>query len=322
MLLGITYAPTGLVDVYPTIVYIDTDNTLTEVTTAGYLNENNFGGLGNQIVDGAMCLTTNTPYKSTWLIANVAANGQITLSEEINTGNVTLPVVSGDFAVFDGTTGKIKDAGYLPTDAAKTKVVMANAAVVAGYIACFTDTSGTIDDGAATAINPGNIQAGLSGTAGAVIAYPGTASKGSLILTATDNTGNTSVSITNAAHGQATVYSIPDVGASTGKFTVVTGALVDGVLMKASGTAGKLASAGYNIKSAVTASYAGGGTSNAFTATGLTATSIVTATIKTSTNAVAIAKAVPGTDTLTITFTADPGASTTVQWIATSVAVA
>ena len=70
------------------------------------------------------------------------------------------------------------------------------------------------------------------------------------------------------------------------------------------------------VKRGTTAAYAGGGTSNAFTATGLVATDIVVATILASTNAVAVAKAVPSADTLTVTFSADPGADTTVQWIA------
>lgn len=65
-----------------------------------------------------------------------------------------------------------------------------------------------------------------------------------------------------------------------------------------------------------TAAYAGGGTSNAFAATGLTVNSKVSAVIRASTNDVAIAKALPGTDTLTVTFTADPGAATTVDYIA------
>lgn len=65
-----------------------------------------------------------------------------------------------------------------------------------------------------------------------------------------------------------------------------------------------------------TAAYAGGGTSNAYAATGLTVASKVSAVIRASTNAVAIAKALPGTDTLTVTFTADPGANTTVDYIA------
>ena len=70
------------------------------------------------------------------------------------------------------------------------------------------------------------------------------------------------------------------------------------------------------IRAATTAAYAGGGTSNAFTATGMVATDIVTAVILASTNAVSIAKAVPGAATLTVTFSADPGAATTVSWIA------
>lgn len=68
------------------------------------------------------------------------------------------------------------------------------------------------------------------------------------------------------------------------------------------------------VKRATTAAYGGGGTSNAFTATGLVSTDIVVATILASTNAVSICKAVPTADTLTITFSADPGAGTTVQW--------
>jgi len=68
------------------------------------------------------------------------------------------------------------------------------------------------------------------------------------------------------------------------------------------------------VKRGTTAAYAGGGTSNAFTATGLVSTDIVVASILASTNAVSICKVVPTADTLTITFSADPGAATTVQW--------
>lgn len=64
-----------------------------------------------------------------------------------------------------------------------------------------------------------------------------------------------------------------------------------------------------------TAVYGGGGTSNAFTVTGLLATDAVSAVIRASTNAVSIAKAVPTADTLTVTFSADPGAATTIDYI-------
>ena len=70
------------------------------------------------------------------------------------------------------------------------------------------------------------------------------------------------------------------------------------------------------IRAATTAAYGGGGTSNAFVATGMVATDIVTAVILASTNAVSIVKAVPGAATLTVDFSADPGAATTVSWIA------
>lgn len=64
-----------------------------------------------------------------------------------------------------------------------------------------------------------------------------------------------------------------------------------------------------------TGAYGGGGTSNAFTITGIAATDAVSAVIRASTNAVSIAKAVPTANTLTITFSADPGAGTTVDYI-------
>lgn len=65
-----------------------------------------------------------------------------------------------------------------------------------------------------------------------------------------------------------------------------------------------------------TGAYGGGDTSNAFTVTGLAATDVVSAVIRASTNAVSIVKAVPTTNTLTIHFSADPGAATTVDYSA------
>jgi len=70
------------------------------------------------------------------------------------------------------------------------------------------------------------------------------------------------------------------------------------------------------VKRGTTAAYGGGGTSNAFVATGLVATDIVVAQMLNSTNNVAVTQAVPTADTLTVRFSADPGAATTVSWIA------
>ncbi len=62
-------------------------------------------------------------------------------------------------------------------------------------------------------------------------------------------------------------------------------------------------------------SYAGGGTSDAATVTGVVAGDIVLATIEASTNTTYIGKAVSTTDTVTFTFGADPGAATIVSYI-------
>jgi hypothetical protein len=262
-----------------------TDDTFATVTTSGYLTDIN-NTMNFQTTDYAQVYTTDLG--TIELAINVAANGTVSLVFNSSGGVITYPVTANRIAVFTSTSS----------------------------------TSTSVGDDAATAVNGGNIQAGLSGTAGYLASFPATAAKGSLKVSASANTGDTDVTITNAQHGQATVYSIPDCGAATGQINVVTGALVDGNLMKATGTAGKLANAGFNIKSAITAVYGGGGTSNVFTATGITTSSIVTASIVTATNIVSIIRVVPGTNTLTIAFSGDPGANTTVSWIATNVAVA
>ncbi len=61
-----------------------------------------------------------------------------------------------------------------------------------------------------------NIEAGADdGTAGSVTVFPTTAAKGSLAITATDNTGDTVTTITNAAQATTRTYTIPDALAST-----------------------------------------------------------------------------------------------------------
>lgn len=167
----------------------------------------------------------------------------------------------------------------------------------------------------------GNIQAGSSGIAGAFLSYPSTASKGYLELAAVANTGNTATIISNAAMGQATTVTIPDPGGATAKFALAPSALVSGNFVKASGTAGLVVDGGAALHAGTTGAYAGGGTSNAFTVTGMASTWIVTATILTQSGTASIVKAVPSTNTLTVTFSADPGASTTISWIAATAAI-
>lgn len=314
-MINVTFEAGG---VSPRIVRINTDSTLAQVTAAGWYKNTAPNQL--QPSDNVEIAYAQGSSSAATSIFDVAISaGVVTLS--LAESNVILPVVSGDFANFSGTSGAIADLGYLPSNAAKTVVVMAGSAVVANHIALFQDTTGTVDDTAATAINDGPIQAGRSTIAGTLYGFAAGAASGKFGLLPVANSADVIVSISNASHAQATVYSIADVGAATGQLLNKTAAFVSGNLIKASGTAGICVDAGFAVLAKTTASYAGGGTSNAFTATGLTTSSIVTANILTSTNSVAITKAVPTANTLTITFSADPGAATTVNYIAITPAV-
>lgn len=59
-----------------------------------------------------------------------------------------------------------------------------------------------------------NLNLGTSGTAGNLDIFPTTAAKGKLTFVATDSTGDTTTTITNAAQAGAVTYTIPDAGAS------------------------------------------------------------------------------------------------------------
>jgi len=111
---------------------------------------------------------------------------------------------------------------------------------IASHIATYTNTIGTLSENAATAINGGNIQAGLSGTAGSLISFPATAARGSLQVVGANSAGDTVTVITNASQGGARTYTIPDAGASgsfmlnTGPTTMAAGSKI--LLDKAPGT--------------------------------------------------------------------------------------
>ncbi len=322
---------TGLVgdQVNPRRITMVTTDSLATITTAGYLNSaasEGFIFLPTDVLEALYDFNTSTQAGTLGFFQLSFSGRTITLNAWENPGNVLLPVVDGHFANFNGTSGQIKDDGFLPSDATKTNVVMASAAVIANHIACFSDTAGTVNDDAATAINGGNIQAGLSGTAGTLASFPATAANGSLILAATNAGGAFNTTISNSTMGQSSVISIPDPAAATGNFAVAAAALVNGNLIQASGTAGLIADAGVapaaiqlsaNIKAAQTADIGGGGAGPInIVVAGLTAASVVTATILSSTNTVAVAKCAPGAGSFDITFTGDPGAACVVNYVA------
>lgn len=122
---------------------------------------------------------------------------------------------------------------------------------------------------------------------------------------------------TDSGTGNKAVYE--NTGSSASPSWDLVGDIASADIASGAVTLAKLASGispSHIIKYAgTTGAYGGGGTSNAFTVTGVAATDVVSAVIRTSTNNVSITKAVPTTNTLTITFSADPGAGTTVDYI-------
>ncbi len=253
-----------------------TDNLVT-VTTAGYLNSSSIeAGIPLSNADVIMALysfnqQTQTGTFGIFTVNIAASNGQITLTTWGNPGDVVLPTV-------------------------------------ANYLAHFTNTTGTISSAAGNVIQPGNIQAGLSGTPGTLASFPAAAANGSLIISALNAGGAFNTTIRNSAMAQSSVISIPDPGAATANFVLNTGTtnMAAGsqiVLAKANGTEAANAvtasgNAGVITTSALTTA---GGASYAITWTNtkITATSVLSFCIQGGTNTVQ-----------NITFTCVPGAGT------------
>lgn len=188
-ILNVKLVTTGLAGNEPRIIYIDTNDTLATVTASGYLNK--MVQQGYEIAESDMALVSTKTSPST----SATQVGWLEVSKSGSNWSLVAP----------GNPGSVS----LPT--------------VANYLVHATDTVGTLSTDAANVINAGNIQAGLSGTAGALISYSSTAAKGSLQLVAVANTGDTATVISNAAMGQASVISIPDPGAATANFLLDSG---------------------------------------------------------------------------------------------------
>jgi len=248
-ILQITTDETGQVAELPRRVKIITTDALAVVTAAGYLNPISL--LSNTIypsdVIDLVYSWSNATQSGTYEVFLPSFSGStITLVAWVDPGNVLLPVVANDFANFNGTTGQLKDAGYSPSDPAKTKVVMATGATVANHLMVSTDTAGTVGNKTGTAINDGSIQAGRSTVAGSVISYPSSATTGSLAVTAVASSGDYAAVISNTSLGQASTWSLPDPANAAARILVAATAtpFTTGHLVQASGTGGLVIDSG------------------------------------------------------------------------------
>ncbi len=187
-ILGIQVAqPTGLASVNPSVIYILTNDTYATVTTTGYLNQAKQEGF--TFANTQMALVYTSDEGPVWTKVVITYSGASVLNTVASLVQISSP---GDV--------------ILPT--------------IANNIIVSTDTVGTLGNTTATAINRGSIQAGLSGDAGTLISYPGTAANGSLIIAAVNAGGVFDTTISNGTTGQSQVISIPDSGATTANFIV------------------------------------------------------------------------------------------------------
>lgn len=185
----ITTSQTGLVGVYPRVIYIATNDTEAAILASGYLNQAVQNGQSIRDGDMALVITktsaSSTDVSSGWFQVNYIAPNW-SLAAITSPGNVTLPTIIG-------------------------------------HIATYLDVNGGLGEDPATAITGGNLQAGLSGTAGTLTSYPVTAAKGKLRITAANNAGDTTTVITTASFGQATTLTIPDPGVASATFVLSDG---------------------------------------------------------------------------------------------------
>lgn len=134
---------TGQVGILPRTVKVHCDDSYATVTSAGYLNSSAVQGFNYLPEDVFFVSYAGNAFG----IFLPSFNGNIiTLRPWVNSGNVVLPVVSGDFASFSGTTGLIADSGIAPSNPAKIIVASVNGATTIGDVATFADIKGTIQN--------------------------------------------------------------------------------------------------------------------------------------------------------------------------------
>lgn len=96
---------------------ITTDN-LATITTAGYLNNQNVNNgpiLPTDVFEILYDFNTSTKQGTFGIFQVNYSNGNFTLNNWENPGNVLLPVTDGNVAIFNGTSGQIKN-GLPPAD--------------------------------------------------------------------------------------------------------------------------------------------------------------------------------------------------------------
>lgn len=163
-----------------------------------------FSGLQSRCMFGSFAAKTK---------ANV-----ITATTQINTLKVGASGTLGAFNIYPTTASKGSLSLAAVANTGNTVTTISNAAMGQASVISIPDPGAATDTFAllglaqtftgAQQINTLNI--GASGTVGSMSLFSTTASKGKWLFTPVDNTGNTTMTITNTAQGGAYTYTIPD----------------------------------------------------------------------------------------------------------------
>lgn len=154
---------------------------------------------------------------NTYGLFQVTAGGTLTqpsFPPTASTATYSGATVIGNFPKASSIAGQFVDSGISPTNASKTKAVMANGAVVVGALAQFTDTAGTVDDtGGLIPINTTVNYAGGSATPTITVAGSLTSSNYFVYIQASTNA--VSVQKVESGSGNCALTLSGDPGAGT-----------------------------------------------------------------------------------------------------------
>jgi len=142
----------GQANVTPRLARFSSTDTLTTMTTAGYLTPTTLQGQPLATGDFAFVsstvsgTTTNFAFKV--LVSNTGVYTLVSIASALQGA-----AVAGNIPAFLDTEGDLVDLGYSPTNASLTKIAMVDGAVTAGHVAIF-DANGSVADGGAFAFQP------------------------------------------------------------------------------------------------------------------------------------------------------------------------
>lgn len=185
----------------PNLIYILTDDTYAEVTTTGYLT--NAKSFGNSFSNNQMALVYTTDDGPVWLKVVITYSGATVLNTVVSLvqisspGDIALPTVAGDLASFTDTSGTMAGAGVLASSVVSK--IAANTFTGAGQI-ILAKANGTEAANAVTA----------SGNAGFITTSALTTAAGATYSITWTNTKITATSVIGLTiqGGTNTVFSV------------------------------------------------------------------------------------------------------------------